>query len=158
LKLAVVAAAATVTEAGTVKAALLLLSATGAPPAGAALVRVTVQALVAFGPMVEGAQVNDESSTDVRTVIVPPVPAIIVPFPVGDAPTAAREIGTTEPPAAVPSTTVAVATVPLPIRPAFIPVARQETDPLAAAQLTVFPAAVRAGPAAMLMEAILPGV
>lgn len=160
LKVAVVAVAATVTEAGTVKAPLLLASVTSAPPDGAALFRVTVQALVAFGPRLEGAQTNDDTTVDdVSTVIVPPVPVIIVPLPVGDDPTAlVIEIGTTEPPGAVPSFTVAIATVPLPIWLAFMPVARQETEPLAAAQFTVFPAAVKAGPATMLMEAIVPGV
>jgi hypothetical protein len=45
---AVVAAAATVTEAGTVNAALLSDNITLAPPLGAALVKVTVQVLEAF--------------------------------------------------------------------------------------------------------------
>jgi len=45
VNVAVVAAAATVTEAGTVKAALLLLSVTLAPPVGAGCVNVTVHVL-----------------------------------------------------------------------------------------------------------------
>ena len=63
LKLAVVAAAATVTDAGTVKEVLLLDSVTAAPPAGATLVRVTVQALVALGPKLVGLQASDDTST-----------------------------------------------------------------------------------------------
>ena len=43
VKGAVVEPAATVADPGTLTAALLLASATGAPPAGAAFVRVTVQ-------------------------------------------------------------------------------------------------------------------
>jgi hypothetical protein len=69
-KLALVAAAATVTDAGTVKARLSLDSVTAAPPAGAALVRVTVHALVAFGPRLEGAQANDDTSTGATRLIV----------------------------------------------------------------------------------------
>jgi hypothetical protein len=45
---AVVAAAATVTDAGTVNAALLSDNVTLAPPLGAALVKVTVHVLEAF--------------------------------------------------------------------------------------------------------------
>jgi hypothetical protein len=70
LKLAVVAAAATVTDAGTVKAGLLLDRVTAAPPAGAAAVRVTVHVLVAFDPRLEGAQVSDDTSTGATRLIV----------------------------------------------------------------------------------------
>ena len=48
LKVAVVAPADTVTEAGTVSRALLLASVTLEPPAGAVWVRVTVQVLTAI--------------------------------------------------------------------------------------------------------------
>ena len=48
LKVAVVAPAATVTEAGTVSRALLLASVTLVPPVGAAWVTVTVQVLTAL--------------------------------------------------------------------------------------------------------------
>ena len=63
LKLPVVAPAATVTVAGTVSAAWLLLRATAAPPAGAALVSVTVHTLVAFGPRLVGLHPNEDTST-----------------------------------------------------------------------------------------------
>jgi len=53
---AVVAAAATVAEAGTVRMELLLARATEAPPLGAGWARVMVQVPVAFGPRVEGLQ------------------------------------------------------------------------------------------------------
>jgi hypothetical protein len=53
---AVVAAAATVAEAGTVRTELLLASVTEAPPLGAGWPRVMVQAPDAFGPRVEGLQ------------------------------------------------------------------------------------------------------
>jgi len=56
LKVAVVAAAATVAEAGTVRTELLLASVTEAPPLGAGWPRVMVQVLAAFGPRVEGLQ------------------------------------------------------------------------------------------------------
>jgi hypothetical protein len=50
LKVAVVAAAATVTEAGTLSMGLVLVSVTFAPPAGAAEGSATVQVLELFGP------------------------------------------------------------------------------------------------------------
>jgi len=62
LKVADVAAAATVTEAGTVKVALEFARVTLAPPAGAAWVRVTVQVLEELAPMLEGLQASDERS------------------------------------------------------------------------------------------------
>ena len=160
LKLAVLAPAATVTEAGTVKAAMLLERVMIAPPVGAAPLRVTVQAEVELEPKEVGEQVKLEivPVAGAKTEIEPPVPEIAVPIPVGDDPAVPVMVrGATVPLAAVPSVTVAVATVPLPITVAFMPLATQVTDPLAAPQDTVLPAAVRAGPAAKLMEAMLPG-
>jgi hypothetical protein len=156
LKLAVVAAAATVTDAGTVKELLLLDRVTTAPPAGAAWVKVTVQVDVDCDPKLLGE--HCKPLMPLRTVIVPPLPAMVVPIPAGEDPRApVIEIGTTEPPVAVPSVTVAVATVPLGIGLAFRPEATQVIDPLPAPQLTVFPTAVRAGPGVMLMAEMVPG-
>jgi len=63
LKVADVAAAATVTEAGTVRVGLELDRVTEAPPVGAALVRVTVQVLEALGPRLVGLQASEVSLT-----------------------------------------------------------------------------------------------
>ena len=63
LKVADVAAAATVTEAGTVNVALEFERVTLAPPAGAAWVRVTVQLLEELAPMLEGLQASDDTRT-----------------------------------------------------------------------------------------------
>ena len=70
LKVAVVAAAVTVTEAGTVSVAFVLVRVMSAPPAGAALVRVTVQVLEAFGPRLVGLQASDDTSTGATRVTV----------------------------------------------------------------------------------------
>ena len=72
LKVADVAAAATVTEAGTVNVALEFARLTLAPPVGAAWVRVTVQVLEELAPMLEGLQASDDTSTDAAkfTVVV----------------------------------------------------------------------------------------
>ena len=56
LKLAVVAPAFTVTDAGTVSNALLLPSVTTVPPAGALWLIVTVQVLTALCPILGGTQ------------------------------------------------------------------------------------------------------
>ena len=61
LKVAEVAAAATVTAAGTVRAGLLLVRVMLMPPAGAAWLKVTVQLLEAFGPRLVGLQTSEES-------------------------------------------------------------------------------------------------
>jgi hypothetical protein len=70
LNVAVVAAAATVTDAGTVKAALLSEIAIAAPPVGAALLRVTVQVLEAFGPRLVGLHASEETTTGATRLIV----------------------------------------------------------------------------------------
>jgi hypothetical protein len=54
LKVAVVAAANTVTDVGTVRVGLVFVRVTLAPPAGAAFVRVTVHALDEFAPILVG--------------------------------------------------------------------------------------------------------
>jgi hypothetical protein len=59
LKLALVAAAATVTEAGTVSAELPEERATADPPLGAPLERVTVQVLLAFEARLGGLQASE---------------------------------------------------------------------------------------------------
>jgi len=64
LKGADVAAAATVTEAGTVSVELVFVRLTIAPPAGAALVRVTVQVVEELGPRLLGLQASEETSAD----------------------------------------------------------------------------------------------
>jgi hypothetical protein len=61
LKVAVVAFAATVTEAGMLRIELLSVSVTVAPLEGAALDNVTVQVVEAFGPMLVGLQLTEET-------------------------------------------------------------------------------------------------
>jgi hypothetical protein len=63
LNVAVVAAAATMTDAGTVRVVLVLVSVTDAPPVGAVLVRVTVQVLEAFRPRLVGLHESDDTRT-----------------------------------------------------------------------------------------------
>ena len=69
LKVAVVAPAATVIEAGTVSRVLLLASVTLDPPVGAVCVRVTVQVLTALWPRLVGLQATPETSTGARRLI-----------------------------------------------------------------------------------------
>ena len=63
VKFADVAAAATVTDAGTVRVALEFARVTLAPPVGAAWVKVIVHVLEEFAPMPVGLQLRDETST-----------------------------------------------------------------------------------------------
>ena len=70
LKLTQVAAATTVTVAGTVSVELVLVRITVAPPAGAGWVSVTVQMLEVFGPRVVGLQISEETSTGAARVMV----------------------------------------------------------------------------------------
>ena len=70
LKVAVVPAAATVTDAGTVRVELVLVRVTEAPPVGAARVRVTVQVLEEFGPRLVGLQASEETSTDATRLML----------------------------------------------------------------------------------------
>ena len=71
MKLADVAAAATVTEGATVSVALEFVRAMLAPPAGAAWVRNTVQVLEELAPRLFGLQESEETSTDaIRLTVV----------------------------------------------------------------------------------------
>ena len=63
-KVAEIAAAATVTDAGTVRMELVFVRVTIAPPVGAGWVRVTVQVLVELGPTLVGVQANKETCTE----------------------------------------------------------------------------------------------
>jgi hypothetical protein len=70
LKVAELAAAATVIDAGTVSVAFVLVRVTSAPPAGATFVSVTVQVLEAFAPRLAGLQESDDTSTGATRLIV----------------------------------------------------------------------------------------
>ena len=70
LKLTQVAAAATVTDAGTVSVEFVLVRITVAPPVGAGWVSVTVQVLEELGPRVVGLQMREETSTGAARVMV----------------------------------------------------------------------------------------
>ena len=63
LKVADVAAAAIVTEAGTVSVELVLVSVTLAPPVGAGCVNATVQVVEEFCPRLVGLHASDETRT-----------------------------------------------------------------------------------------------
>jgi hypothetical protein len=78
LKLAVVAPAVTVTDAGTVSSVLLLASVTLAPPVGAALLKVTVQLEAELVFRLTGLHTTDEM---MGTVTVPPAPETLSPLP-----------------------------------------------------------------------------
>jgi hypothetical protein len=70
LNVADVAAAGTKTEPGTFSAVLVSVSVTLAPLTGAALLRVKVQRLEAFGPSVVGVQESEDTRTEVVRAIV----------------------------------------------------------------------------------------
>ena len=70
LKVAVVAPAVTVTDAGTVSEVLLLASVTLDPPAGAASFSVTVHVLTALCPRLVGLHATPETSTGASRLIV----------------------------------------------------------------------------------------
>lgn len=86
-------------------------------------------------------------------MIVPPVPETLSEVPLAKAPIVLL-IGIESRLLLLVGESVAVttATTPLPIVLAFMPLARQITDPVPALQLIVLPAPVRAGPAVVLRE------
>ena len=70
LKVAVMAPAATVTDAGTVSEALLLAKVMLEPPVGAVWVSVTVQVLTALCPRLVGLHATPETSTGASRLMV----------------------------------------------------------------------------------------
>ena len=70
MNVAVVAAAATVTDTGTVSVVLVFVRVTNAPPVGETLVRVTVQVLEAFCPRLVGLQASDDTRTGATRLMV----------------------------------------------------------------------------------------
>ena len=159
MKLAVVKPATTVTEDGVVKEGLLADSVTTALPGGAAADNVTVHVEVEPEVTVAGEHCRPAMLTaGDRTVIVPPFPVTAIPVPLGSAPREPfTEIGTVEPLAADPNPTVTVATVPLLIAVTFMPIAKHVSVPVPALHVRLLPAPVKAGPAATVIDAILPG-
>ena len=159
VKVADVDPAATVTDDGTVNAALLLDIVTAALVV-AAVDRVTVQPLDAPELTFAGEHCSPATSGTLTlwTLMTPPTPVTIWAFPSPvDAKGPVIEMGTLDPPVDGAMTTVMVATTPLLMVPASIPLARQVTDPATELQLKVLPAAVKLGPAATVKDEILPG-
>src|SRR5579872_2005284 len=70
LNVAVVAPAATITDAGTIRFELVFVSVTLAPPVGAACVNVTVHVLEAFCPRLVGLHVNEDTTTGATRLTV----------------------------------------------------------------------------------------
>jgi hypothetical protein len=136
--------AGTVTEAGTVRLAALDARFTVAPLEA---LTVTVHALEAPGPKVDGEHTSAVAVTvAVGTLTSPPVRVSGRTLPSAAAPTPLiRPIEALLLPERVP---VKAATTPLEIGVAFIPHAMHVYEPDAPAQLTLFPAADRADPAA----------
>src|SRR5215472_14756462 len=83
LKLAEVANPATVMDAGTVRAVLLLFRATMAPPPGADAVSKTVQVALLLALSVAGTQ-DSELTVGKATPTVPPVAETAMASPAGD--------------------------------------------------------------------------
>jgi len=70
MKFTDVAAAGTVTDGATVSVVLEFVRVMVAPPAGAGWVTVTVQVLEALAPILDGAQVSDDTSIGANRVTV----------------------------------------------------------------------------------------
>jgi hypothetical protein len=155
LKVAVVANAGTVTDAGTVRVVLLFVRMTAAPPTGAGPVSVTVQVEVLELFKVVGRQARELTVGSVPTVTIPPVAESGIALAAAEDATALRiptAVVPNTPPAMVRLTTP---TVPLAMIPVFIPDAMQEYAPDVAEQVQDFPAAVKAAPGLMETETTL---
>jgi hypothetical protein len=143
VKVAVVAPLATVSEAGTDRAALLSESVTAAPPDAAACDKVTVQVEVPPDVTVAGAHWTPLTFvTAPITLIVPPVPAIFALLPSGRAPTILL-IAIPSAVAVLVEESVAETTAitPLGIVVVLGPIARQVSEPVPDTQLSALPAA-----------------
>jgi hypothetical protein len=124
VKLVEVDPAATVTEAGTVRPPVLLLSATVVPPAGAAALSVTVQFALPGVTMEAGLHPSELRLTAGVTVMLLPVPLMLRLTPLGSTPSVPATPIFVVPDASVREI-LAVATTPSPIAVAFTPDARQ---------------------------------
>lgn len=141
-----VAVAGTVIEAGTDIQALLSEIRTAVPPVGAAIDRVTVQ--VEEVPEVRLFGEHWSPETAGSTLIDPPVPVMLASVPLGSVPITLL-IGkeSTVAPLFGERVAVIVASTPLLMAVAFRPDATHTNVPTPELQLSVFPAAVSAGPA-----------
>lgn len=156
LNVADVAAAATVTDAGTVRIELLFVRVTAVPPLGAAPLKVTVQTALLELLNVAGAQDRAETvGNEPDPVTTPPVPEMPMPTPALEEATVlliAMDV-LFVPPA---SETFTTAKTPFEIVLAFAPEIRHEYEPEAEMQFSVLEAFVAAAPALAEMEAMLP--
>ena len=153
-----VAPAATVTEAGTVSAVVLLSERlTTVPPLGAVVESVTVQVDVDPDVTLAGAQLSAEIGES--TLIVPPVPETLrevsfaktpITLLIGKLSRLSGPVGE--------SVAEITATTPLPMALVLTPVARHVIAPTLVTQLSILPAVVSAGPAIALREVISVGV
>ena len=158
VKLAVEELPATVTEAGTVSAVVLLSERlTTVPPLGAVVESVTVQVDVDPDVTLAGAQLSAEIGES--TLIVPPVPETLrevsfaktpITLLIGKLSRLSGPVGE--------SVAEIMATTPLPMALVLTPVARHVIAPTPVTQLSVLPAAVSADPAIALREVISVGV
>ena len=148
VNVAVVAPAATVTDAGTVSAALLLDKATEAEADGA-MESPTVQVDVAPDSTELGRHCSVE--TVGATLMTPPLPVSARNVPSEAAATVLPIVRVSED-CVLDGDTVAVttATTPLAIVLAFMPLAKHVTDPVPEEQVRVFPEDDKAGPAVRL--------
>ena len=158
LKVAVRAAAATVTDAGAVSVALVLVRVTREPPVGAAFDRVTVQ--VELPLLLRVAGTHDKELTAGKAVAppvtVPPVAKITMPLPVGEESALLLiPMAVVVSPAAMVRFTTP--TMPFEMMPAFMAEASQVYAPETPLQVNVLPAAVRAAPAVTEMATTLAG-
>jgi hypothetical protein len=152
-KVAVVAPAGTVTDAGTDKAALLSEIETKAPPAGADPERVTVQVDEPDPVMVDGVQVNEDTVTaGAGTTTTPAEPSAVMELPAKEdamvSPTATDRLRL----APVESVKFTEARTPFGIALAFRPVRRQVVEPGELLQYKVFDALAAEGPATTLTD------
>jgi len=154
VKVAEVEPAATVTEAGTGSAVLLLDRDTTVPPLGAAWASVTVPVVLAPEVRLVGEPWSeDKPDCQFVTVTVPEFAAIdpADPFAKADPGTQTR-MGTIAPLGAGERVTVTVATTPLPIVESVAPIAMHDTEPLTALQVIVLFALASAAPATTTAE------
>jgi hypothetical protein len=119
--------AATITDGGTARLVLLLLSATVVPPLGAALLRVTVQLDVPGVGIEDGLQTTERKLCGLPTVTTPPDPFTTPLSPAGVAATVLVKPMLTVP-EETEGVTLIVATTPSLISVAFNPLATH-TDP-----------------------------